>query len=126
MEQFRVHGKNALLTDAVSSLILLPKYPRIKGEKMGTGYAKIRVTDEVVLVRFDGVSSDVPYAFEALRDRFYARFPSARWNWSLRRMVLPRNEFDRAIKFGQEEFGPNGVIIEYQTSQRWIGFSPSV
>lgn len=90
---------------------------------MGTGYAKIRVIDEVVLVRFDDVSSHVPGAFDALRDRFYSRFPNARWVWDLRRMVLPRHDLNRLVAFCANEFGADGVKIEYQQSERRIGFN---
>ena len=122
MEQFRVHNKNPLLTGWIIELILPPKYYRYKGDIMDSGHAKIRVTDETVLVRFDDVSSPIPGAFEALRDRFYSHFPNARWVWSLRRMVLPRHDLNRLIAFCAHEFGADGVRIEYQPSERRIGF----
>lgn len=91
---------------------------------MVSGYARVGVNDDAVQVRFENINSSGPGSFDAIRDRFYQRFPNAHWNWQIRRMVLPRGELNRLVTFCAEEFGPRGVKIEYQSSERQIGFYP--
>lgn len=76
------------------------------------GYARIHIFPHEVCLRFEQI--DAPGSngqFDRLRDRFYYRFPEARWDRLTRWMVLPAHNLTRVLNFCVAEFGDKGVRV---------------
>jgi hypothetical protein len=83
------------------------------------GFARIQVFPNKILVRFEQVDCRrSKIAFNQLLDRFYHNVPSAKWNQSIRWMVVPRYSYAALFDFCFEEFGPENVRITHKGSKK--------
>lgn len=80
---------------------------------MENGYARIRITQKSVQLRFEQIDS--PYkqgSFDLLRDKLYHEIPDTRWDNQIRWMVMPYKRLSKVLDFCYRELGVGCVKIE--------------
>jgi hypothetical protein len=77
------------------------------------GYARIKISDNSVLVRFEQIDPPgTQGVFDKLRDRLYQEIPLIKWDHDIRWLVAPYHELNRVLNFCYREFGVGHVKIE--------------
>jgi hypothetical protein len=82
-----------------------------------SGYANIKISNDSVYVRFEGVHPR--YLFNALMDRFHLSFPLKTWNGERRAWQMPSSDTENLIAFCRTIFGAKGCIVVKDSTTRY-------
>jgi len=84
-----------------------------------SGYARIEVLGNGVRLRFEQVDpSGFSGKFDKLRDDFYRAVPTAKWNNSIRWMMVPNQDLGKVLDFCYARFGTDKVKVTYVNNNK--------